>query len=204
MRTDHLLDALLPQTRQRVLAATMMRPERWWYVRDLARHLGLAASTVQRELQVLTGARILDRREEGRHVYVRPNASCLLFPEIRSLVRKTVGLVDVLRKALKPLGKGVDVAFVYGSIARGQEHETSDVDLMVIGGTSPLKLSGALRGLRERLGREVNPTIYDRSDLARRIRERDHFLTSVLDEEKLYVVGTERELAEAAGQQEPR
>ena len=193
------LDSLLPGTRQRVLAATLMHPDRWWFVRDMARHLGVAPSNAHRELKALSLAGILQRREEGTQVYFRANQACPVYPELRGLVRKTVGLLSVLEEALGSLSARILVAFVHGSFARGDETAESDVDLLVIGDVSLGEVSRVLSRVEAELLREVNPTVFSQAEFRRRIAKGDHFLTSVLGEEKLFVLGTADELEGAVG-----
>src|SRR5688572_2982817 len=189
MRT-RMIDVLMPEVRQAVLAATLLQPERWWYAADLARHLRLRPSSLQRELAALTGAGILRTRREGRNVYYQPDPQCPILPELRGLLLKTAGLVDVLRDTLAPLADRIECAFVYGSIARGEERADSDIDLMVIGDVGLNNLAAELRPAREMLGREVNPRRYRPAEFAKRVAAKDHFLTRVLEQPKLFVIGS--------------
>ena len=133
MRRKSLISVLFPKTRRAVLAATLMHPDRWWFLADLARHIGVSPSSLQREMESLVEVGVLLRREEGKHVYFRPDANCPILPELQGIMTKTVGLVDVLRDMLAPFKKAIKVAFVYGSIARSEELSESDVDLMIVG-----------------------------------------------------------------------
>ena len=116
MRT---LDALLPKTRQGILAATLVQPEKAWYASELAHRLGVPSSSLQRELHDLSEAGILKTYQQGRMVYYRANRDSPVFLDLRGLLLKTAGLVDVLAQALKPVAAKVSTAFVYGSIAAG-------------------------------------------------------------------------------------
>jgi hypothetical protein len=127
------IDALLPKTRQAILRVTLMNPEARWHLSGLAHCLGVVPEALQRDLGLLVAAGILRREAEGRQVYFQADPDCPIFEELRSIIRKTVGLVDVLRDALSPVAERLVVAFVYGSFATGTEHSHSDVDLMVIG-----------------------------------------------------------------------
>jgi DNA-binding transcriptional ArsR family regulator len=196
MRNIRSLDALLPKTRQGILAAMLVRPEKAWYVSELARRMGVPSSSLQRELQDLTEAGILKTHRQGRMAYYQANTDSPLFPELRGLFLKTAGLVDVLADALEPLNEKLRIAFVYGSIASGDEQSDSDIDLMVLGTISPLELALPLRKARELLGREINPTIYSPAEFDIKRRAQDHFLTHVLDKPKLFVLGNQNDLAE--------
>jgi DNA-binding transcriptional ArsR family regulator len=198
MRKRQPLDALLPRTRQALLAATLLHPERWWYLSDLARHLAVTPSSLQRELQSLTEAGILCRRREGNRVYFQANSDCPFLGELQSLLTKTVGLVEVLRKALTPFAARIAWAFIYGSMARAEALATSDVDLMVVGEVGLAELTPALRRAEKRLSRPVNPTLYTQAEFVTKLTAGHHFLTSVVDGDKLFVLGSPHELQTAS------
>lgn len=198
LRRSPALDALISRTKQQVLAATLLRPERSWYLLELARHLRVTPSSIQRELGLLVRSGILKRREDGNRVYFQADRNCPIFPDLRRILVKTAGLVDILKEGLAPLRKKIDVAFVYGSIASSDEHASSDVDLMVIGRAKLSELAVALRGPESRVGRSVNPTVYTSEEFAKKVREGNHFLNTVLSEELLFVYGTESDLATLA------
>jgi predicted nucleotidyltransferase len=199
MRKSRALNALLPKTRQGILAATLVQPQKAWYVSELARRMGVPPSSLQRELHDLTAAGILKTHRQGRMAYYQANVDSPLFPELRGLLLKTAGLVDVLADALKPLAAKLRLVFVYGSIASGSEQSDSDIDLMVIGKVSPVELALPLRRARELLGREINPTVYTPPEFDKKRAAKDHFLTRVLDKPKLFVLGDGNELGQAAG-----
>src|SRR4051794_28239961 len=159
MRNIKTLDALLPRTRQGILAAALMQPHRAWYVSELARRMGVPSSSLQRELHDLTAAGILKTHRQGRMAYYQANTSSPLFPELRGLILKTAGLVDVLAEAVRPLAQKLRLVFVYGSIAAGTERSESDIDLLVVGSVSPAELALPLRQARELLDREINPIV---------------------------------------------
>jgi predicted nucleotidyltransferase len=194
MRNRVPLDALIPKTRQGVLAATLVRPEKAWYASELARRLGVPSSSLQRELHDLTEAGILKSHRQGQMVYYQANTESPLFSDLRGLLLKTAGLVDILVDALKTLAPKIRLAFVYGSIASGQERNDSDIDLMVVGEMPPVALAMPLRHARELLGREINPTVYAPAEFARRRAAKDHVLTEVLTKPRLLVLGNEDEL----------
>jgi len=199
MRNLRTLDALLPKTRQGILAATLVQPEKAWYVSELARRLGVPSSSLQRELHDLSEAGILKVHRQGRMMYYQANRDSPIFPDLRGLLLKTAGLVDVLAQALKPLAEKVQTAFVYGSIAAGAEESDSDIDLMVVGEVSPPDLALPLRRARELVGREINPTVYTPAEYDRKLAVNDSFLRQVLDKPRLFVLGNNDELGKVAG-----
>ena len=200
MRTISLVSALFPKTRRAVLAATLMHPDRWWFLADLARQIGVPPSSLQREMESLVAVGILLRRQEGRQVYFKPDPDCPILYELQGIMTKTLGLVDVLRETLAPFREAIKLAFVYGSIARGEELSESDVDLMIVGTAGLADLSPPLQKAEERLGREVNPTLFSQEEFVEKLRQQNHFLRTVLDSDKLFIVGSQDDLAETRRQ----
>jgi predicted nucleotidyltransferase len=198
MRKFRTLDALLPKTRQGILAATLVQPEKAWYVSELARRMGVPASSLQRELHGLSEVGILKTHRQGRMVYYQANTDSPVFADLRGLLFKTAGFVDVLAHALKPIAARLRTAFVYGSMAAGQERSDSDIDLMLVGQISPTELALPLRRARELLGREINPTVYTPAEFKKRAAN-DPFLKQVLDKPKLFVLANKDELGQIAG-----
>jgi DNA-binding transcriptional ArsR family regulator len=197
MRTNSSLDALFPKTRQAILAATLTTPQRRWYMAELARHLHLTPSSLQRELASLVRAGILRQQHEGKQVYYQAATDLPIFEELRAMMLKTVGLADIIGEALRPLKKRIQWCFVYGSVARAQEHAASDVDLIIIGSVSLAELSGLLRRAEGRLARAVNPVVYTAEEFASKLRAKHHFVADVLDSTKLFVLGDPREFERA-------
>lgn len=173
MRHCRTLDALLPRTRQGVLAATLVQSDKAWYPSELARRMGVRSSSLQRELHDLTDAGILKMHRHGRMVYYQANTDSPIFAELRGLMLKTAGLVDVLADAIGPIAKKLRVVFVHGSLASGNEQSESDIDLVVIGKLSPVDLAMRLRPATELLGREINPTIYTPAEFAKKRADKD-------------------------------
>ena len=192
-----LLDALFPQVRQRLLESFFMNPDRWWYHSDLANHLQLRPSSLQRELAVLTQAGIIKRRRDGNRVYYQANLACPIAPELQGLFLKTSGLMTVLMERLGGLLAKADFAFVYGGMARGEVESTSDVDLMIVGDIGLSEVVSPLRNAEHALGREIHPAVMTWDEFAGKAREGNHYVTTVLKGEKLFVKGSNDELAEA-------
>ena len=166
------------------------------HVREIERRSGLNDSTLRQELRKLVRLDLVQSRRDSNRVYYRAKTESPLYPEIRNLVLKTSGLSDVLKSALTD--KRIRVAFVFGSIARGEEKAGSDVDLMVIGQLGLRDLSRLLSGLEEKIGREINPHVLREEEFQKRIRAKEHFVSSVMETPKIFIIGSEREL-EAMG-----
>lgn len=202
MRKNSLLDSLLPKIRQAILAVTILQPNRWWYLSEMAQHLHVTPSSLQRELSALTESGILQTRRESNRVYYQPNPQCPILPELRGLLVKTVGLADILMETLEPFCQQIESAFVYGSVARGEETAASDVDLMIIGSVRLAELAPRLRETEKQLQRPVNPTLFTVQEFARKAAEGHHFVTTVLNGAKIYLKGNDNELDTVLNRQE--
>ncbi len=167
------------------------------HLRELVRQSGLSLGTVQQEVRRLARVGIVSSRKDGNRVYYRANAEHPVHRDLCSLVLKTDGLAGVLRRAME--APEISVAFVFGSVARGDTSPTSDVDLMVLGQASLRRLTGLLSGIGERVGREINPHVMTPDEFMKRKAERDHFVTSVLAGPRILVKGTEHELETMGG-----
>ena len=187
--TKHPIDWLFPRARTRVLSVLLLSPAGRWYLRDIVRRTGCAVGTVHRELKGLTEAEIILRTRDGNRTYYQANRACPFFAELSGLMRKTGGLVDVLRGALAGLEGAIAWAFVYGSQASGKATARSDVDLLVVGDVDEMRLHRALSKAEEQLGREVNYTLVSRAELRRRRGEKAGFLSRVLAGSKLAILG---------------
>jgi uncharacterized protein len=197
-KKSRALNSLFPSVRQGVLGATLTRPEKWWYLSELAEFLHTRPSSLQRELSSLEQCGILQQRKDGRRTYFKAETRSPIFRELRSIFEKTVGLIPSLRGVLRPYEKRIVCAFVYGSMAP-EEHATSDVDLMVIGRVGLGDLAPALRKAEKRLGREVNLTNYSVDEFRKKVADGDHFLTSVLKLSLQFVKGERCDLDAMAG-----
>jgi predicted nucleotidyltransferase len=201
MRIDKALDVLFPKTRQAVLSTLLLHGQRSWYLHELAAHLRVRPSSLQRELSRLAVAGILKRWRHGNRVYYQVDEDCPLLADLRGLLAKTVGLVDVLRVALEPLRDSIQYAFVHGSVARGEETSASDIDLLIVGSVGLADVAPALRPAEQRLGRPVNPSVYTLGEFTKKLRGGNHFLTTIWGEKKLAVQGDLDELATIIGRQ---
>jgi predicted nucleotidyltransferase len=173
-------------------ARCFLRPESALHVRELARLTGVSPGSLHRELRALADVGLLIRQETGRQVYYRANQQCPVYEELTGLLRKTAGLVDVLRDVLLTLAGQVEQAFVYGSMARGDEHTHSDVDLLLIGDLEFTDAVLALNPAQATLRREINPTVMSRTEWDRKQQAADGFVAQVWSGPKLWVIGSQR------------
>lgn len=189
-----LAAALFGKTQRALLAMFFARPEQSFYLRQIVRTAGLGHGAAQRELAKWVEAGLLLRTQQGRQVHYRANRESPVFPELKALAVKTAGVADVLREALKPLSGRVTVAFVHGSVARGMEKEGSDIDVLLVGRAAFGEAAAALASAEAALGREVNPTVYSVREFREKLGAGHHFLRTVADEPKVFLIGSEVEL----------
>ncbi|MFH1708407.1 MAG: nucleotidyltransferase domain-containing protein [Planctomycetota bacterium] len=162
-------------------------------MREIQRQTGFAIGTVRQDLAKLVKLGLLIRRQDGNRVYYAADDRHPLAHDIRQIVLKTAGLADVLQGALA--GNAIRCALVFGSVADGTATAASDIDLLVIGEIGLRKLSGLLAGTGDRLGREVNPLVMTPAEFGRRIRAQEHLVTSIAGVPKIFVIGSEHDLA---------
>ena len=188
---ENLCSGIFGKTRQAVLALLYGRADTSFYTKQVMDGVKIGHGTVQRELKNLTAAGIIIREVQGRQVYYRANEKCPIFNELKSIVRKTFGVADVLRQSLTPEADNMQVAFIFGSIARSSDDRRSDIDLMVVGRTTFGDVVSLLKPAEEKLGREVNPVVYPVAEFKKKVKEDHHFVRTVLEAEKIFVIGDE-------------
>jgi predicted nucleotidyltransferase len=174
---------------RRLLGLLLMRPDQDFYVREISRVTGVDVGNTHRTLKRLEQAGLVAGARSGNQVRYKANRASPIFPELQGIVRKTVGLADILREALQPLASRIEFAFVFGSVARGEEGPGSDIDLMVVGDASFDEVVGTLFPLHERLGREVNAVVMKRAEFRRRTKE-SSFVARVIKGQKLMLLGS--------------
>jgi uncharacterized protein len=189
-----LSHVLFGQTRRAILVLLYGHADQEFYLRDLVRKAGTSLGATQRELEQLTNAGIVNRIRRGRQVYYQANPRNPIFLELKSILTKTVGAHDVVKEALLPLADRVQLAIIYGSIARNEEKASSDVDLLVVGDVGFNEVVSSLGEAEKRLSREINPTVYQVEEFRAKRKAKNHFLSAVLRQKKVFVMGDENEL----------
>ena len=197
-RVKDSVPALFGRTRSALLALLYGHTDESFHLRQLFRAVDGGVGAVQRELVQLTAMGLVLRTTRGNQVLYQANPRSPIFAELSGLIAKTSGIHNTLRSALAALGDTVQIAFVYGSVARQQERANSDVDLMVIGDASFGDVVSALSSAQKSIGREINPTVLSAREFRSKVKAGNHFLKSVLREKVLFVIGTPNELAELA------
>ena len=193
-----LVDVLFGAYRRRILSLLLLRPDESFYVREIARLTGVPAGSLHRELKLLTAAGLLERSSSGNQVRYQVDRACPLHEELAGIFRKTAGLADVLREALSPLAGKIRVALVFGSVARGKERATSDIDVLVVGSASFAAVVEALGVAAERLRRDVNPVVMTKAELGTKLAAGDRFVSRIAREPKIFLFGEAGDLRKPA------
>ena len=190
-------DLVFGQIRGKVLGLLYGSPDESFFVRQIAREVATSAGSIQRELTLLTGAGLIERSVLGSQVFYRANRGHPAFPELRALLAKTTGMFKLLETVLAPFSARIEFAFVYGSVARGEDKAASDIDLMLVGNVSLDEVLDTLSPLEKHLRRPISPTIYSLGDLKQGLQSGNHFLRVVESGKKVFLIGGEDEFRQA-------
>ncbi len=188
MSPTGIAPTLFPAARLAVLR-WLADTEAGLHLRELERRTGLNKHGLARELHALRDAGILVSTQVGNQIIYRLNPECPIYDELRSIIRKTVGLAGVLREALQPFADRIDLAYVYGSFAKGEVRPDSDVDLMIVGAVSLRGVASAIRSASRTLHRAINPTSYAPDEYAAELRAKDSFVDRVHNGPRITVIG---------------
>jgi predicted nucleotidyltransferase len=162
------------------------------YMRDLERRSGFSIGAIQAELKKLLRFELLEKRKDGNRIYFQANKNHPLYSDLRNLVFKTNGLIDIIKDALIN-SDAIKYAFIFGSFARNEETASSDIDLMVIGDLTLRHLTEMLAGLSDKLNREINPHCLGEQDFIRRKNAGEPFISRICEESRLFIIGNEND-----------
>ncbi len=158
-----------------------------YYLRELARLSGISIRAIQNEIHHLCLLDLLVMRKDGNRNYYQANSNHPIYSDLVSLVKKTSGIIFELEEIFKD--SKVEVAGVFGSFGTKKEKGSSDIDLLVIGDLSLRRFSKMIQGLEERFGREINPHIYTKLEFGSKIKDQNHFVSSILKEDLRFLKG---------------
>jgi len=192
--TSTIGDALFTKTQQRVLGLLYGRPEQSFYLNEIVRLAAIGKGSVNRELESLCAAGLLTVARQGNQNHYQANPNSPIFHELKAIIQKTFGVADILKAALAPLLPKIGQAFVFGSVAKGSEHAGSDIDLLLVAdGISYGDVMELLTNAEQQLGRTINVTLYSRAEFGERKNSGQTFITRVLAQPKLWLVGNEKD-----------
>ncbi len=186
------LSILGSKTRSSILKIFFDDSQKEYYLRQLEALTGYSVGNVRREMLRLEADGIFQARDIGRTKLYRLNKRYPLYKELKNIIRKTIGIEEALKEALKRC-EGVEFAFIYGSYAEGREHSLSDIDCIVIGNVSPKEIKSALFEYQTKIGRQINSIVYTKEDFLRRLDEKNHFVSSISQTKKVFIKGNEDE-----------
>ena len=179
--TKSIGGALFTKTQRKILALLFSRSDASLYKNEIIRRAGMGRGTIARELDSFVAAGILSAEKMGNQTRFRANPACPVYKELQSLVRKTFGIAEEVAAALAPLDSKIQYAFVYGSVAKGEEKAESDLDLMIVGRNIAYgDVMSALLETEKDLGRTINPTVYTPEAYNKNLAQKDSFLKRVL------------------------
>lgn len=188
-------DALFTKTQQRVLGLLYGNPQQSFYTNEIVRWADMGRGTISRELNRLVSAGLLVVLRKGNQHYYSANSENPVYNELVNIVRKTFAIADVIREAFVPVYEQIDLAFIYGSIAKKEETASSDIDLLVITDTlAYTDLMTVLSGVESSLARPINPSIYTASQIKNKLQQKNAFLTRVMEQPKIWVKGSDDDI----------
>ena len=195
--SSSLGDALFTKTQQKVLALLYGNPGQSFYTNEIVRWADMGRGTVRRELEKLTAVGLLQVRREGNQHHYRANEANPIYEELLGIVRKTFGIADVIREALEPVAGQFELAFIYGSVAKGEDSAASDIDLLLVSNSLAFSdvmalLSNAEPGLR----RQINPSIYSKEQLHEKLAQNNAFVGKVMAQPKIWIKGNQDDLGQ--------
>lgn len=188
-----ILQITKSKLRKELLNLYFTNPDKKYYLRELERILDFSVGNIRRELIKLKNTGLFLVEKKGNLTYYYLNKSYPLLSEIKSIVLKTAGAPGELKESLKKM-KGIEYAFIYGSFAKVEEKENSDIDLLIIGKVDESKLIDKIKILEKKLQREIIFTLYEKNDFIKKKKEGNPFILEVIKEKKIFLIGDEDEL----------
>ncbi len=188
-------DALFTKTQQRVLGLLYGKPDKSFYTNEIVRWADMGRGTISRELSRLVSAGLLVVSRVGNQRHYRANPDNPVYNELVGIVRKTFGITDVIRAVLVQVDDQIDWAFVYGSIAKGEDTASSDIDLLVATESlAYVDLMKVLTSAEQLLDRPINPSIYTIEQIKNKLHDKNAFLSRLMEQPKLWVKGSKDDI----------
>jgi predicted nucleotidyltransferase len=181
------------KTRKELFRLYFTNPDQDYYLRELERMLHIPVSMVRKELTRLEAEGIFLSQKKGNSTYYLLNQTYPLYEELKSIVFKTIGIQGLLRESLSKM-KGIALAFIYGSFAKREETAQSDIDLLVVGTPDDARLAREIGKLEKQLKREINYTLFGKDEFKQKIKEKNSFVTDLLNNRKIFLIGDHHDL----------
>jgi len=158
------------EVRKKIILLLFYNPSKSYYLREMARLIGVSAGNIQQETAKLEKGGFLIKEKKGNLLYFKINTKNALFGDFKNIVDKTIGLKNILTGALKE-SAGIDFAFLFGSYARGDFNSDSDIDLYVIGSIKEKDLYELVKRAEEKIYREINYHLASRNEFQKKLKE---------------------------------
>ena len=181
------------KTREKIIRLFFSNIEKEYYLRELERILNLPVGNIRRELLNLKKSGLFKRNKKGNLVYYSVNKLSPIFREVKSIVSKTIGVEGLIKSALKKVS-GIEIAFIFGSYAKGKTDSFSDIDLMIIGRPGEDILVAKISKIEKKIGREINYHIFSSSDWKKNAK-RNSFIKNILNQPKVFLIGNQNDLS---------
>ena len=188
-----MLEKLLGSgARVRILKTFLLNPGRDFYQREISTVTNLPIRAIQREVERLVGIGFLEKQIRGNRIYYKCRSDFPILEELKSIILKTVALGKILKDYLQKKEEKIELAFIYGSFAKGEESISSDIDLIIVGNITSKETSSVLSSAKDMLSREINFVVYNKEEFIN--KKKNHFLREVLKEPKIFIIGSEDDL----------
>lgn len=174
--------------REKLLIQLFSHTDQSFYVRELHELIHEDATNISRELKKLEESGIVICQPRANVKNYQANADSPIFKELKSIILKTNGVAGMLKSILSSF-QGIELAFIYGSIAKGEENATSDVDLLIVGNFDHDKLNDQITQAEENLQREINYISYEPQEFQEKIHKKDGFIKDIITGEKIMLIG---------------
>jgi predicted nucleotidyltransferase len=184
------------KARVEILRLFLSNPADSFYQKQISDFTSQPIMAVQREIEKLLSLELIEKSMSGKRAYYKANRGNPIFEELKSIFLKFTGVAEALKKELTK-NSGIRIAFIYGSYAKEKETISSDIDLFVIGTITARELSSILSKPKQQLGREINYTVMPEQEFRSKVQNKDHFLTRLISEKKIFIIGTQDELKTA-------
>jgi predicted nucleotidyltransferase len=188
MRSNSIGNVLFTKTQQKVLGLLFGKPDQSFYLNEITKLSQMGRGTIKRELERMEAAGIVVKNRIGNQNHYQANSECPVYSELMGIARKTFGVADVIKTALNSILDEVALAFIYGSVAKGEDTAKSDIDLLIV--SNELTYSEIMERLLDSeisIGRPINPTIYNVDQIEKKLKQDNAFVSRVMDQPKIWI-----------------
>lgn len=188
MRSNSIGNVLFTKTQQKVLGLLFGKPDQSFYLNEITKLSQMGRGTIKRELERMEAAGIVVKKRIGNQNHYQANSECPVYSELMGIARKTFGVADVIKTALNSILDEVALAFIYGSVAKGEDTAKSDIDLLIV--SNELTYSDVMERLlasETSIGRPINPTIYNVDQIEKKLKQDNAFVSRVMEQPKIWI-----------------